>query len=201
MRRQYGKQMDKKDVLDRIKQIRIVPVIRTHSRSEAEKTIQGVLEADFNVIEITMTIPNAVELIKKLSEELEDKAIIGAGTVLDAKTAQNCIEAGAGFIVSPIFEAKISAVCQSLSVAFLPGALTPTEIFAAWKSGADAVKVFPVSAMGGASYIKAIKSVFPEISVIPTGGVNIENAVDFFNAGAFAVGIGSGFSGYKNGQN
>ncbi len=142
-----------------------------------------------------MTIPGAVELIEKLAQELNNDTIIGAGTVLDIETARKCIEAGAKFIVSPIFDAKIVSLCNQSSITVMSGALTPTEIFTAWQSGADLVKVFPASATGGASYLKAVKAVFPHIELVPTGGVNLENATDFIEAGAFVIGIGRELTG------
>jgi 2-dehydro-3-deoxyphosphogluconate aldolase/(4S)-4-hydroxy-2-oxoglutarate aldolase len=182
--------MEKLKVLKKIKDVGIIPVIRTKSADEARSVSGAILAGGINILEITMTIPNAVELIENLAQELNNEAIIGAGTVLDIETAQKCIEAGAKFIVSPIFDAKIVSLCNQSSIVVISGALTPTEIFIAWNSGADLVKVFPASAMGGASYLKAVKAVFPQIEIVPTGGVNLENATDFIEAGAFAVGIG-----------
>lgn len=137
-----------------------------------------------------MTIPGAVELIAELADKYKAAAIIGAGTVLNRKTARRCVEAGAKFVVSPILDAEIISFCNNSEIAVMPGALTPTEIYAAWRAGADLVKIFPASAAGGASYIKAVKAVFPNIKIIPTGGVNLETAVDYLKAGAFAVGMG-----------
>lgn len=182
--------MKKAEVLQKIKEVGIIPVIRTKSADEAQSVIKAILAGGINILEITMTIPDAVELIGKLTQELNNEVIIGAGTVLDVEAAQKCIEAGARFIVSPIFDAKIVSLCNQSSIVVISGALTPTEIFTAWQNGADLVKVFPVSAVGGASYLKAVKAVFPHIELVPTGGVNLENATSFIEAGAFAVGIG-----------
>jgi len=182
--------MKKSQVLKKIREVGIIPVIRTTSADEARSVIGAILAGGIKILEITMTIPNAVELIENLAQELNNDAIIGAGTVLNIETAQKCIEAGAKFIVSPIFNAKIVSLCNQSSIVVISGALTPTEIFIAWQNGADLVKVFPASAMGGASYLKAVKAVFPQIEIVPTGGVNLENATDFIEAGAFAVGIG-----------
>ena len=182
--------MKKSQVLKKIREVGIIPVIRTTSADEARSVIGAILAGGIKILEITMTIPNAVELIENLAQELNNDAIIGAGTVLDIETVQKCIEAGAKFIVSPIFDAKIVSLCNQSSIVVISGALTPTEIFIAWQNGADLVKVFPASAMGGASYLKAVKAVFPQIEIVPTGGVNLENATDFIEAGAFAVGIG-----------
>jgi len=137
-----------------------------------------------------MTIPGAVELIERLTGEYKNTALIGAGTVLDKDAAQKCVEAGAKFIVSPILNLEMVAFCNQNKIAVMPGALTPTEIFSAWQAGADMVKIFPVSAMGGVSYLKAVKAVFPQFLFVPTGGINLENAVDYIKAGAFAVGMG-----------
>jgi 2-dehydro-3-deoxyphosphogluconate aldolase/(4S)-4-hydroxy-2-oxoglutarate aldolase len=187
--------MKKAEVLEKIKEVGIIPVIRIESANEARRVIEAILAGGINILEITMTIPNAVELIGNLARELNDKAIIGAGTVLYVETAQKCIEAGAKFIVSPIFDANIVSFCNQSSIAVMSGALTPTEIFTASQNGADLVKVFPAGAMGGASYLKAVKAVFPHIELVPTGGVNLENAAGFIEAGAFAVGIGRELTG------
>jgi 2-dehydro-3-deoxyphosphogluconate aldolase/(4S)-4-hydroxy-2-oxoglutarate aldolase len=182
--------MKKAEVLEKIREVGIISVIRNKSADEAQSVIKAILAGGINILEITMTIPDAVELIGKLTQELNNEVIIGAGTVLDVEAAQKCIEAGARFIVSPIFDAKIVSLCNQSSIAVMSGALTPTEIFTAWQNGADLVKVFPVSAVGGASYLKAVKAVFPHIELVPTGGVNLENATSLIEAGAFAVGIG-----------
>ncbi len=187
--------MEKLKVLKKIKDVGIIPVIRTKSADEARSVSGAILAGGINILEITMTIPNAVELIENLAQELNNEVIIGAGTVLDIETAQKCIEAGAKFIVSPIFDAKIVSLCNQSSIVVISGALTPTEIFIAWQNGADLVKVFPASAMGGALYLKAVKAVFPYIELVPTGGVNLENATSFIEAGAFAVGIGGVLTG------
>jgi len=145
-----------------------------------------------------MTIPGAVELIARLSDEYKNSAVvIGAGTVLDAETARNCIEAGAKFVVSPFLNVEIISFCNRNEIAVMPGALTPTEIFTARQVGADMVKVFPVSAMGGASYVKAVKTVFPQINIVPTGGISLDSAVDYIKAGASAVGIGGELTGVE----
>ncbi len=187
--------MEKLKVLKKIKEVGIIPVIRTTSADEARSVSEAILAGGINILEITMTIPGAVELIEKLAQELNNDTIIGAGTVLDIETARKCIEAGAKFIVSPIFDAKIVSLCNQSSITVMSGALTPTEIFTAWQSGADLVKVFPASATGGASYLKAVKAVFPHIELVPTGGVNLENATDFIEAGAFVIGIGGELTG------
>lgn len=137
-----------------------------------------------------MTVPDAPEVIKKLFEKFGDEVLIGAGTVLDVETARRCLEADAKFIVTPCLIVQIIEFCKSNEVLICAGALTPTEIYAAWSAGADVVKVFPVSAMGGASYIKSLKAPFPQIELLPTGGLKMEDLAEFTEAGAIAIGIG-----------
>ena len=182
--------MSKTEVIEKIREVGIIPVVRAGSHEEAQIVIKALIAGGINVLEVTMTIPNAVELIARLTGEYRNATVIGAGTVLDRQSAEKCIEAGAKFIVSPILDLETVSFCNENEIAVLVGALTPTEIFTAWKAGADLVKVFPVSAMGGVSYLKAIKTVFPQIEFVPTGGINLENAVDYIKSGAFAVGIG-----------
>ena len=182
--------MNKNEVIEKIREMRIIPVIRTESAEKAKLVVEALVKGGINILEITMTIPGAVELIAELDDKYKAATIIGAGTVLDQKTAQKCVEAGAKFVVSPILNAEIISFCNKSEIAVMPGALTPSEIYAARENGADLVKVFPASAAGGASYLKALKAVFPNIELIPTGGVTLENAVDYLKAGAFAVGIG-----------
>ncbi|MBA4125027.1 MAG: bifunctional 4-hydroxy-2-oxoglutarate aldolase/2-dehydro-3-deoxy-phosphogluconate aldolase [Acidobacteria bacterium] len=182
--------MSKTEVIEKIREVGIIPVVRAGSHEEAQTVIKALIAGGINVLEVTMTIPNAVELIARLTGEYRNATVIGAGTVLDRQSAEKCIEAGAKFIVSPILDLETVSFCNENEIAVLAGALTPTEIFTAWKAGADLVKVFPVSAMGGVSYLKAIKTVFPQIEFVPTGGINLENAVDYIKSGAFAVGIG-----------
>ncbi len=182
--------MNKNEVIERIRETGIIPVIRADSHAQAQIIIKALIAGGINVLEITMTIPNAVELIEQLTGEYKNAAVIGAGTVLDKQTAERCIKAGANFIVSPILDLETVAFCNRNKIAALPGALTPNEIFAAHKAGADLIKVFPVSAVGGVSYLKAVKTVFPQIEFVPTGGINLENAADYIKSGAFAIGIG-----------
>jgi 2-dehydro-3-deoxyphosphogluconate aldolase/(4S)-4-hydroxy-2-oxoglutarate aldolase len=140
---------------------------------------------------VTMTVPNAVQLIKDLTENYRDEVLIGAGTVLDPQTAIACIDAGAKFIVSPALNEDTIALCRSREVTVLPGALTPTEVVRAWRAGADAVKVFPAGSVGGASYLKSLKAPLPQIELVPTGGVSLKTAADFIKAGAMALGVGA----------
>ena len=181
----------KERVLGRIRDLGLVPVVRAQSADEAVRAIDAILEGGVDVLEVTMTVPDAVPLIEKIARRFGDSAVIGAGTVVDAETARACILAGAQFIVAPTTSAATIACCRRYSVPVLPGALTPTEVLAAWEAGADMVKVFPCSAVGGASYIKALKAPLPQVDLVPTGGVNLETAAEFIKAGASALGLGS----------
>jgi 2-dehydro-3-deoxyphosphogluconate aldolase / (4S)-4-hydroxy-2-oxoglutarate aldolase len=182
---------DKQAILSHIRQLALVPVIRASSADEAMRVIDAIKEGGVNVLEITMTVPGAVKLIEQVTARFEKDAIVGAGTVLDPETARACILAGAKFIVSPALNIATIELCNRYSVPVMPGALTPTEVLTAWQAGADMVKVFPCSAMGGASYLKALKAPLPQIELIPTGGVNLQTVADFLNAGASALGVGA----------
>jgi 2-dehydro-3-deoxyphosphogluconate aldolase/(4S)-4-hydroxy-2-oxoglutarate aldolase len=180
--------MDKQTVLETIAREKLIPVIRTSDRRDARRAIETLASCGIKVFEITMTVPDAVGLIA----ELKDAGIlIGAGTVLDKKQAEKCIEAGAQFVVSPAFDAETVRFCSEMEIAVMPGCLTPTEVLTAWNAGADCIKVFPCDALGGAKYLKTLKTLFPHISMMPTGGVSCETIADFFKAGAIAVGVGA----------
>lgn len=180
----------KLEVIEQIKRIGILPVIRANSADEAGRIIEVIKKGGITTIEITMTVPNAIGLIADLSKS-DAEILIGAGTVLDAETAAKCVAAGAKFIISPALNLDTIKFCNENEIVVMPGALTPTEIVTAWNAGADFVKVFPCSAMGGASYLKSIKAPLPHIKLIPTGGVSLKTAADFFKAGAEAVGVGA----------
>jgi 2-dehydro-3-deoxyphosphogluconate aldolase/(4S)-4-hydroxy-2-oxoglutarate aldolase len=182
--------MNKREVLETIGKKKLVPVIRTATADDARWIVEVLANSGISVFEVTLTILNAVDFIRELSASNPD-LLIGAGTVLTLEQAQASINAGAKFIVSPIFEPEVVKLCNNSEVCAIPAGLTPTEIYNAWQSGADAVKVFPCGAVGGPSYIKAVKSVFPEIKVMPTGGVRVAAINDFLQAGAFAVGVGA----------
>jgi 2-dehydro-3-deoxyphosphogluconate aldolase / (4S)-4-hydroxy-2-oxoglutarate aldolase len=179
------------DVLKRIRDVGIVPVVRATSANEARAAVEAIRAGGIDILEITLTVPGAVQIIADLTRRIGDDALIGAGTVLDAKSAQACIDAGARFIVSPALDIPTIEICLRRGVAVFPGALTPTEIVTAWKAGAHAVKVFPANALGGASYLKSVKAPLPQIELIPTGGVSLKNVADFIAAGAFALGVGA----------
>jgi 2-dehydro-3-deoxyphosphogluconate aldolase / (4S)-4-hydroxy-2-oxoglutarate aldolase len=180
--------MTKTDVLRRISESGILPVIRAGSADDARQLIDAIVAGGIKTIEVTMTVPGAVDLIRELASNPE--LMIGAGTVLDADTAKRCIDAGAIFVISPVTNYKTIHYCNDADVVVMPGALTPTEILNAWNAGADIVKVFPASSMGGPAYLRALKGPLPHIKLIPTGGVSIENAADYIRAGAEAVGVG-----------
>jgi 2-dehydro-3-deoxyphosphogluconate aldolase/(4S)-4-hydroxy-2-oxoglutarate aldolase len=182
--------MEKQAVRDRILQIGIVPVVRAASSAEARMAAESVCEGGIPIVEITMTVPGAVEVIRELAKHASSQLLVGAGTVLNPEQAQRCIDAGAQFLVSPGFNAKTVALAAAEKKLIMAGALTPTEVIAAWESGADFVKVFPCGQVGGAKYIKALKGPLPDVPLIPTGGVNLSTAAEFLEAGAAALGIG-----------
>ena len=183
--------MSKADVIERIVNGGVVPVIRADSKEEARLCIDALVAGGITVLEITMTVPSAVELIAELSGEIGDEVLIGAGTVLDEESAGECIAAGARFIVSPATNFDVIQYCVDTETVVLPGALTPTEVVNAWDAGADIVKVFPAGSIGGAGYLKSLKAPLPHIKLIPTGGVSQDTAADFIRAGAEAVGVGA----------
>ena len=183
--------MTKSEIIQRIREIGVIPVVRASSEEEAILVVDAIKAGGLSVLEITMTVPGAVQVIEQLVRRFRDDAIVGAGTVLDAKSARACIHAGAQFIVSPALNLETIACCRELDVAVMPGALTPTEVVQAWDAGADMVKVFPAGAMGGATYIKSLKAPLPQIELVPTGGVTLETAASFIQAGAAAIGVGA----------
>lgn len=182
--------MEKIAVLKALREIGLVPVLRAQSVDQAMALAAAVAAGGVTVLEITMTVPGAIQVMRKLAEQRPD-ILIGAGTVLDAETARMCILEGAQFIVSPALNLKTIEMCHRYSIAVLPGALTPTEIVTAWQAGADVVKVFPANAMGGAKYLSSLKGPLPQVEMIPTGGVMLGTAAEFLEAGAFALGVGS----------
>ena len=188
--------MEKTQVLETIRREKLVPVIRTNSTDDARTAVEILSNCGIRIFEITMTVPNATDLIAELSES-NSEILIGAGTVLDKKTAERCIEAGAKFIVSPAFDSETIKFCRDKNVAVMPGSLTPTEVLTAWNAGADCVKVFPCDALGGAKYLKTLKTLFPHIEMMPTGGVSLKTIADFFKAGAIAVGVGTDLVDFK----
>jgi 2-dehydro-3-deoxyphosphogluconate aldolase/(4S)-4-hydroxy-2-oxoglutarate aldolase len=172
-------------------EVGIVPVIRADSAKKAIAAAEAIVEGGISVLEVTMTVPGAIEAIRHaVKNHGHRNVIVGAGTVLDAHTAGHCFDAGAEFLVTPGLDVETVKAANAAGKLIMAGALTPTEIMTAWSAGADFVKVFPASAVGGASYIKAIRGPLPQVPLIPTGGVNLDNAADFLRAGAAALGVG-----------
>lgn len=183
--------MDKAEVIQTIRDIGIIPVVRAQSADEAMQAIDAIREGGISILEITMTVPGAIGVIEEVSNRYGSEVLVGAGTVLDPETARACILAGARFIVSPALNPETIEVCRYNEIAVMPGALTPTEVVQAWTAGADFVKVFPAGAVGGASYLRSLKAPLPQIELIPTGGVSLKTAADFIKAGASALGVGA----------
>jgi len=182
--------MNHVEVIEKIIDIGIVPVVRASSAQKACMAAEAVAAAGIPVVEITMTVPGALEVIASLRRDMGPHVVVGAGTVLGSTMARQCLDAGAQFLVSPGFDAVTVQWARAAGIPIMAGALTPTEIITAWNTGADFVKVFPCSAVGGANYIKAIRGPLPEVPLVPTGGVNLNTAADFIKAGAVALGIG-----------
>jgi len=181
--------MNKQDIRARIEEVGVVPVIRAAAPEEARFAAEAVLEGGISIIEITMTVPGAVDLIRELARAMP-RLLVGAGTVLDAESAQRCLDAGAQFLVSPGLDLPTIAFAAKEGVLMMAGALTPTEVLTAWKAGSDLVKIFPSAQVGGAAYLKALKGPLPQIPLVPTGGVNLSTAGEFIRAGAAALGVG-----------
>src|SRR5437879_743309 len=182
--------MDKQKVRDRIIEIGIVPVVRASSAGEARVAADAVCQGGIPIVEITMTVPGAVDVIRELVKNCSSDVLIGAGTVLNPEAARRCLDAGAQFLVSPGLNLKTVELAVREGKLIMAGALTPTEVITAWDAGADFVKIFPCGQVGGAKYIKALKGPLPQIPLVPTGGVNLNTAVEFIEAGAAALGIG-----------
>jgi 2-dehydro-3-deoxyphosphogluconate aldolase/(4S)-4-hydroxy-2-oxoglutarate aldolase len=183
--------MMRADTIRRIEDAGVVAVLRLRSADRASQAVDALLEGGLAVFEITLTIPDALTAIRSLAARLGDRALVGAGTVLSADEARACIEAGAHFLVSPGLEPSVIAVAHRSDVVAIPGALTPTEVMTAVSLGADLVKIFPCSAVGGAKYIRALRGPLPHVKLVPTGGVTPATAHEYLAAGAAAVGIGS----------
>ena len=182
--------MNKQKVRDRIAEIGVVPVVRASSSREALIASEAVCQGGIPIVEITMTVPGAVEVIRELSKSSASEVLIGAGTVLDVETARRCLDAGAQFLVSPGLNLPTVELAVREKILIMAGALTPTEVITAWNAGSDFVKIFPCGQVGGAKYIKALKGPLPHIPLVPTGGVNLNTAAEFIEAGAAALGIG-----------
>ena len=187
--------MTRAEVAARIRALGVIPVVRAPSSDAARQKVEALRDGGLPIAEITLTVPGAVQLLAELSRQLGDAVLLGAGSVADAAGAHACIAAGARFVVSPCFDERVVAACQAAGVAVLPGALTPTEIVRAARAGADFVKVFPASAVGGPDYIRAIRGPLPQAELVPTGGVTLASLPAYFRAGAAAVGAGGELTG------
>lgn len=184
-------EMNIEDVICRIGEIGIVPVVRAATVEEANRAVEAICGGGIPVVEITMTVPNAVSVIRELAQHRSDDVLIGAGTVSNADQAESCLRAGAQFLVSPGFAASVLSVARANGKLAIPGALTPTELMNAQEHGARLIKIFPCGSVGGPKYLKSLKAPFPNAALIPTGGVNAANAAEFVSAGAFALGVGA----------
>lgn len=182
--------MDKQQVRNQILEIGVVPVVRAASAAEARLAAQAVCDGGIPIVEVTMTVPGAVDVIRELRKSAPSSVLIGAGTVLDPEAARRCVDAGAQFLVSPGLNLPTVEFAVRSGILMLAGALTPTEVITAWNAGSDFVKVFPCGQVGGAKYIKALKGPLPQVPLVPTGGVNLNTAAEFIEAGAAALGIG-----------
>ncbi len=182
--------MRKEQIVERMREIGLVPVLRAESEQQALGIASAIADGGVTVLEITMTVPGAIRVMARLTKERPD-ILIGAGTVLDPETARICMLEGAQFVVSPALNLKTIEMCHRYSIPVLPGALTPTEVVTAWQAGADVIKVFPASALGGAKYLKSLKAPLPQVEMIPTGGVSLQSAREFLEAGSFALGVGA----------
>lgn len=183
---------DKKHIMDRLYDCGLIPVIRTDDKHQAMALAEALFDGGLATIEVTMTVPGVLRIIEDLRKLFGDKALIGAGTVLDADTARMAILAGAEYIVTPCLDEETITLCNRYSKPAVPGAMTPTEILKAWSLGADLIKVFPADLVGGPKYIEALKGPLPQVAVMPSGGVTLDNAVDFMRAGANILSVGGG---------
>ena len=174
-----------------IERVGLIPVLRAKSVAQGRAVVEAMIAGGVTVVEVTMTVPGAVDLLKELNKEYGAKLLLGSGTVTTADQAQATIDAGAEFVVSPSLHPEVIAATKKNNKISVPGALTPTEVITAWNAGADYVKIFPCSAVGGASYLKSLLAPFPHLKLIPTGGVTLQTAESFIKAGARALGVGS----------
>ncbi|MBC8357075.1 MAG: bifunctional 4-hydroxy-2-oxoglutarate aldolase/2-dehydro-3-deoxy-phosphogluconate aldolase [Planctomycetes bacterium] len=182
--------MGKTEQLQRVKDTGIVAVIRARSGDLLVEVAEALLAGGITVMEVTFTVPGALRVLERVADRVGDRALLGAGTILDTETGRAAMLAGAEFIVSPSTNVDLIRLCRRYNKAIMPGALTPTEVVTAWEAGADIVKVFPADSMGGAAYLKALHGPLPQVNLMPTGGVDLETAAGFLRAGAFALGIG-----------
>lgn len=182
--------MNREEIRKRIFEIGIVPVVRAASAKQAMMAAEAVCAGGIPIVEMTMTVPGAVEVIAELARTASKDVLIGAGTVLDAEAGRRCLDAGAQFLVSPGFDLATVELAHREGKLMMAAGLTPNEVIAAWKAGSDFVKVFPCGSVGGPKYIQALRGPLPQIPLVPTGGVNLTTAADFIRAGATALGVG-----------
>ena len=179
------------DVIRRVGEVGIIPVVRASSVEDANRAVEAICAGGIPVVEITMTVPNAITVIREVVQRYGGEVLIGAGTVTNAEQAESCVRAGAQFLVSPGLATSVLSVARVHDRLAIPGALTPTELMNAQELGARVVKIFPCGNVGGPKYIKSLKAPFPQTQLIPTGGVNAANAGEFIAAGAYALGVGA----------
>lgn len=182
--------MEKQYIFNRMIEEGLIPVVRVSSAQEAMDVAEALKEGGCSFIEITMSVQGAIDVIKELTQKYKDEIIMGAGTILDPETGRAALLAGAQFIVSPTLNIDLIHLAHRYGAVVIPGAMTPTEILSAWNAGADMVKVFPAAQLGGPDYLKALKGPLPQILLVPTGGVTLQNTGAFIKAGASAVGAG-----------
>jgi 2-dehydro-3-deoxyphosphogluconate aldolase/(4S)-4-hydroxy-2-oxoglutarate aldolase len=178
------------DTIRKIAEVGIVPVVRAGSVDEARRAVEAIRMGGIPVVEITMTVPNAPAIIREVVQQSGSKVLTGAGTVVNAKQAEMCLDAGAEFLVSPGLSVAVLRAAAARGKLAIPGALTPSEVMAALEEGVTLIKIFPCGSVGGAKYLKSLRAPFPQCGFIPTGGVNLANAAEYLAAGAFALGIG-----------
>jgi 2-dehydro-3-deoxyphosphogluconate aldolase / (4S)-4-hydroxy-2-oxoglutarate aldolase len=179
------------EIIRRIGEVGIIPVVRAATVEEATAAVAAVHAGGIPIVEITMTVPNAISVIRSVVQQLGGEVLVGAGTVTSAEQAEQCIGAGAKFLVSPGLSLDVLAAAKAAATLAIPGALTPTELMSALDHGAKLVKIFPCGNVGGPKYLKSLRGPFPHVRLIPTGGVNAANAGEFIAAGAFALGVGA----------
>jgi len=174
-----------------LREVGIIPIIRAASADVAVAVVEAILRAGISVAEITMTVPNALDAMATVAKRFAGNVLLGAGTVTDAETARRAVDAGAQFVVTPCLVPEVIEAAHRADVAVLPGALTPGEIFEAFRLGGDLIKIFPIQSLGGAAYLRALRGPFPHIPLVPTGGVTLDNIDEMFQARAAAVGVGN----------
>jgi 2-dehydro-3-deoxyphosphogluconate aldolase / (4S)-4-hydroxy-2-oxoglutarate aldolase len=182
--------MSRAAVIQQIESLGVVAVIRVNEPDRLRAVVDALAAGGVRALEVTMTVPRAVDLIREIASTLPGGFLLGAGTVVDAETVKRVTDAGARFVVSPVFRREVIAACHERDVPVMPGCFTPTEILDAWDAGADVVKVFPATALGP-GFFRDVRGPLPQIKMMPTGGVSVENAGDWIKAGAVAVGVGT----------